>query len=352
MAARKSCTHLTWAEAKEKSGLGATHKKKDYNKQQQPQALKLLAKTFDTDENRKLAKQQYKLEQKLAVVAAKLERDRNLQRALAQGTVRPFDMAQEQLTAEMNELRSKHSDDSQDMILASDNDTAIQQQIENDESLPQQDDDTNTIIECKQLQLDELLALEAMMEDGDLVLTTGVAALRAKVARLEAGDDSMRVAIALHPPIELYMKLSIDDNRTATATTPIHDVSAESTSSSSSMMRLNCSVLLCIRFPSLYLCSTDDSTAGSTVPHTAPHWDFKRVFVTDMAATCRADKPLESVAWLDTNALQTTMTESAAHVLPYPCVYETAVTWLSEHIFDYVTMRPHVLATASKLLAE
>ena len=88
----------------------------------------------------------------------------------------------------------------------------------------------------------------------------------------------------------------------------------------------------------------------SSASPTTPQWDFDTyVMVTDKNEYCSSDKPLESLAFLDVTKLQQDMSQHAhEELIPYPCVYEMTITWLSEHIFDYLTLHPHLLVVPPK----
>lgn len=105
MAAHKSCTHLTWAEAKARTGQQVTAKKNKQSKQDHGALLaaKVIAKHGggSSDKNavdaRKLEKAYRKQEEKITRKAAERQQQVQEQRLAALQQVRPFEKAQERL---------------------------------------------------------------------------------------------------------------------------------------------------------------------------------------------------------------------------------------------------------------
>ena len=331
MAACKSCTHMTWAEAKNKSGLGGgssskgQKKNKDNLRRQdhgQVLAAKIIAKQgggVAESEKRKIQKAYRKQEEKAAALAAKREEERELKRLEASQEVQRYEQAREKLREMMDQLREKESNDIHTLDLS---------------EIDLEDKDTQLkIVQCRQMQLDEILALEAMIPEEDFVvsLNSKLPELREKLENLDEQEESgdLRSSIAKHPPISYYIRIEVDDYRDTN-----YDEDNELDRD------LNVVILLRVILPPLYL-----NADGSQMPA----WEFDHVMVTDKREMCSADKPLESLAWLDASRIQQDMFAKAQEeLLPYPAVYETAVTWLSENIFDYLNMHPHLLATTTK----
>ena len=63
--------------------------------------------------------------------------------------------------------------------------------------------------------------------------------------------------------------------------------------------------------------------------------------VTDRAAQISADKALESLVHLEEERLVQELREEARRMVPMPCVYELATTWLTEHVFQFCRLRTH-----------
>jgi hypothetical protein len=172
------------------------------------------------------------------------------------------------------------------------------------------------ISECKQMQLDEIMALEAIFADTEKFLVaeaSNIEELREKIDEYQLDEDvieekevSLR-SITEHPQVSLYLQQMIEGDGDLVA-----------------------SVLLHVIYPPLY------PLGGST-----PHFQIAYFMVTNQAAVCSADKPLESLAHLEETALRDALNTESRHILPDPCVYEVGASWLSEHLFDFVTMHAH-----------
>ena len=321
MAARKSCTTLSWAEAKTRSGVGSDSKGIKKNKEvlrKQDHGAVLAAKIIKKQggdaasaDNKKLEKAYRKLEEKNAAIAAKREEEREMKRLASLQEVKPYDMAKDKLSEIMLQLREKETDNLPKVDTCS-----------SAGDLNQEESNKEKIAECKQMQADEIMALEAMIPEEDFIVSNAskFSDLKEKLEQMD--NDS----VVKHPPISFLIKLDIDDYRYEKG-------------EGEADMALNALVLIRVTLPPLYLNSEDSQ---------APVWDFEYVMVTDKNAFCSADKPLESLAWLNESDIKEAMTKHAEEVLlPYPCVYEVAVTWLSENIFSYLNMYPHLLATKS-----
>ncbi|CAB9519740.1 expressed unknown protein [Seminavis robusta] len=312
MAARKSCTTLTWAEAKNRTGsVGQKKNKEVLRKQNHGQVLanKIIAKSggdVKDSENRKLKKAYRKQEEKAAAIAAQRTEEREQKRLAAMQEVKPYDRAKERLADMIQELRGS-SGDPPKMISVED--------MDSEETLAK-------IAECKQMQLDEIMALEAMIPEEDFVMCHAEKVQELRDLLEDEADDA-HDQIARQPPIAFYIRLEVDDYRDS--------------NNDDNEMDLNTMVLIRVTLPPLYL-----NSEGSQ----EPIWNFDYVMVTDKNALCSADKPLESLAWLDEIKLKEALAKQAQEdLLPYPCVYELAVTWLSENIYDYLNMQSHLLAT-------
>jgi len=185
------------------------------------------------------------------------------------------------------------------------------------------------------------MALEAMIPPHDFAMPVGpLARLRQNLEALEADpdSDSLQSEIALQPPLSFVIKVEVNG-------TPKN--SEEESSEETFDMELNCTLLLRVTLPPLYLCASNDETEEDTVT-SGPLWEFLYVMVTDPHLYCSADKPLESLAWLEEAALRDKMNQYAQEeLLPYPCVYEVAMTWLSENLFSHLQLQPHLLATTT-----
>lgn len=187
------------------------------------------------------------------------------------------------------------------------------------------------IAECRQMQVDEIMALQALIEPDKFVISKECqfAELQAKLEQYAcgSGDQDLCLSIVRHPPLSVYILLQVDDNNAILYP-------------EDSSMQFTAGVLLNVTLPRSYL-SSDTSFLPAT-----PDFEFLRVLVTDKEALCSADKPLESLAWLDKATLLEAMSKYATQeLLPYPCVYELTETWLTDHLFEYLRLQPGVIVT-------
>jgi hypothetical protein len=309
MAARNSCTKLTWNEAKVKAG-GANGKKTV----KQPNfknidhgrvlAAKVIAKSDgrgvdDIVKDRQAARRARKDEQRSAQLQSQRDEAKELQR---QVTVKPFEQAQEKLA----ELAIEQQ--------------AQPQQINPISSNGGGDDDSSNdlqhIAECKQLQLDELLALEAIYADTDTYLVNDACRLddlRQLVEDWQDNDNNQALlrSIAQHPPLSFTISLTVEDPSGET--------------------ELVAYVLLQVTFVPKYPLHD-----GAT-----PTFHLVYFLVTDKTLVVSANKPLESLGYLNEDTLLPAFSNEAEQLLPDPCVYELASMWLTEHLFDYITINPY-----------
>jgi hypothetical protein len=179
--------------------------------------------------------------------------------------------------------------------------------------------DMKQIAECKQMQLDEIMALEAIFADTEEFLVSEASSsedLREKMEeyRMDEEKEVLLRSVAEHPPVSLYLQLAIDGDSDLVAY-----------------------VLLHVTYPPLY------PLGGST-----PYYEIDYFMVTDQTAVCSADKPLESLAYLEETALRDALKTESGQILPDPCVYEVAVSWLTDNLFDFVIMHTHVQHAAKK----
>ncbi len=306
MAARKSCTKMTWAEAKSKCGEGGS---KNPNKatlkiSQQPNhgkllAAKIIAKQGPQEGERIKNRQAAKMARKDQLRQEQLDRQRELekeQRRLDE-MVKPCETA----LVKLKELQQKfHDKDAKSMDSEEENDNSSNDNF-----------DQETICESKQLQLDEVLALEAIYADQDVLQVAASSRMQELQDNLETWQDDPdigQVAVIQHPPISYTLVRSIDD--------PDDD-------------DFVAHFLLHVSYPPNYPLET-------TPPTIRILWHL----VTQKSLVVSSNKPLESLAVLQEEALFQAMSEEAQEsLLGMPSVYELLDTWLTEHSFEFLQKR-------------
>jgi len=306
MAARNSCTHLTWSQAKGNERDLSGKKKKNVIQVSHGKALtaKIVAKhSVPADVTKAEIRKAKRQEEKLLVLAEKRAEERRAER-IRLGTVRPFEMAM----ARMAELAMKRqaaaasTDDDDD---DDDDDYAGLGLVER-----------KNIAECREMQLDEMAALEAIYAETNEFLPSAASdadGLREKVeAWREADTEEHLRSVVRHPAPCFGLQLVVEDAARKYDGT---DVVA--------------TLLLQVELPRSYPESE------------LPALDVAYFAVTDRAAVCNVDKVFESLAHLDRDGLLEGLAEQARQIVPYPCVYELASTWLTEHLFDYCELHAH-----------
>ena len=318
MAARKSCTHMTWAEAKSKSAGsnhdGSKQKKKPVIQVNHADALtaKIVRKNsappdFTKAELRRAKKQ----EEKAVALAAKMAEEREAQRREREGrTVCPTDLAQERMTAETTKRRKR--------AMPTPTTSATMSTSKGDERL-----DATQIAQCREMQLDELAALEAIYAESDeyvLADDADIDGLRERIEQWQGdgeggvGDDLVS-SIVQHPPTRFWLQLVVEDETNAMGTEQGVDLVA--------------TVLLQVMLSPSY------------PEASVPTMEVAYFCATDRNAQMSVDKALESLVHLEEDRLLQALTEQAQQVVPMPCVYEVAATWLPDHLFEYCKLRTH-----------
>lgn len=308
MAARKSCTHLTWAEAKAKVGGSSNSKSKSTIQTKkvphnQILAHKIIAKQEQdgpTISRAKLRRAQREDEKAAAAIAAAREAEKEAQR---NRKVKLHELARDRMMEIAKNLQASG-------VVC----TEEEQSSHSQESIAE-------IKECKEMQLDELMALEAIYADTNEFLVSDASQLEQLQEIREAlfeddGNQSAIESFVQHPPISLHIQFSVDDYR-----------------EKEPEMSLVAYVILSVSLPPRY------PLGGK------PLFELSDIMIVDKTTECSPDKTLESVAFLDETKLLDGIYKQAESVLPDPCVYEVA-TWLSENIFDAgLQMRTHASLT-------
>jgi hypothetical protein len=156
--------------------------------------------------------------------------------------------------------------------------------------------------EFKQMQLDEIMALEAIFTDTDNFLVaeaSNLERLRELIEECQMDEDNGSVAsICSRTPTPCHFICNKQLTMSTVLTSWPH---------------------LCLRitYPQLY------PLGGSP-----PLMEISYFMVTDKTVVCSPDKPLESLAYLEEIKLQEAFATESQQILPDPSVYEVAVTWL------------------------
>jgi hypothetical protein len=309
---------MTWAEAKSKStGVnhdGSKQKKKPVIQVSHADALtaKIVRKNsappdFTKAELRRARKQ----EEKAVALAAKMAEEREAQRREREGrTVCPTDLAQERMAAETTKRRKRA------MPMPMPTTAATMSNSEGDERL-----DAMQIAQCREMQLDELAALEAMYAESDEYVVADDAdidGLRERIEQWQVHDgvgDDLVSSIVQHPPTRFWLQLVLEDEANVMGTEEGVDLVA--------------TVLLQV-------------TLSPSYPEASvPTMEVAYFCATDRNAQMSMDKALESLVHLEEDRLLQALAEQAQQVVPMPCVYEVAATWLPDHLFEYCKLRTH-----------
>jgi len=303
MAARKSCTHLTWAEAKGKVGGSTSSKSKAISKKvphHQILAQKIISKQEGeqgpTISRAKLRRSQREDEKAASIKAAAREAEKEERR---NRKVKPHELAQDRMLEIVKNLQATSS-------------VVIFEEEESNNSK----ESIMEIKECKEMQLDEVMALEAIYADTNDFLVSDSSRLEdlREIREILFADDDDQNSIESfiqHPPISFYIQFRIDDYREDTETS------------------LVAYIILSVSLPPRY-------PMGAT-----PRFELSDIMIVDKTDLCSPDKTLETLAFLDQEKLLDDLRKQAEMVLPDPCVYEAA-TWLTENVFDAaLQMRTH-----------
>lgn len=297
MAARKSCTHLTWAEAKAKVGDGkGKGGKKTVTKSVSHGKLladKIIMKQQPSEKDKIADRQAARRARKDEERAKKLEerrREEKEQQRL-EDVVKPHEQSFERMTALSAKMQTKKP---KDVI----NETNYEFDV------------LKKIAECKQSQLDEIMALEAMFTDEEFTISEGcdLDGLRKNIEEFDETDKVYLRSIARHPPVSFTLQMTIDDD-------PGSDLTAH--------------MLMSVEFPNLY-----------PLDYAKPSFMVSYFMVTDKTTVCNANKPLESLGFLEESNLTDAIHTEVETLLPYPCIYEIASTWLPENLFSkFITIK-------------
>jgi hypothetical protein len=308
MAARNSCTHLTWEQAKNANGdsAGGLKKKKGEKPKKLGHTEKIIAKNGVTKEQlakeKSIIKQEKRLEGKLSLIAEKRAEERRQQLQIPK--IKPHEQAQKK----MSELALKHQTETAPTKSFARNDGSDLSELQ-------------MICQCKEMQLSELMALEAMFADTEEYFVADSSELESLQEKMEAyqadeeNETALR-AVANHPPISIILQLAVpDDNQTMTE----------------GVLELITSLLLRVTLPPTYPLAPE-------TPESSPHFEVVYFMCADNLEEVNADKPIESMAFLDELQLLEAMQKECQLLLPDLSVYEVGFTWLCENLTNYLSL--------------
>ena len=265
----------------------------------------------DISKEKTLLKRAKRGEERAAAAALKRAEEKERQRM--ENMVKPYDMAKEQMIIMAGKLQKE---------------TSIINKGEEDEC------GTNNvqqmIAECKEMQVNEVLGLEAIYntddDDDDVANKEFCIAESSKFELLQQLIEDWQIdpeseqtleKIVKHPPLSFTIQLVVD----GTVHTDGDDV------------ELATVILLNVTLPSLY-------PMGESSNNNLPTFDIAYFCCTDREMKCTPDKPLNSLADLDETGLKESLIEEAKQLLPDPFVY-VVTSCLMERIFEFVTLSVH-----------
>ena len=248
--------------------------------------------------------------------AAALKRAEEKERQRMENMVKPYDMAKEQMIIMAGKLQKE---------------TSIINKGEEDEC-DAYNSQQKMIAECKEMQVNEVLGLEAIYntDDGDgddvankefcIAESSKFELLQQLIEDWQIDPESEQTLekIVKHPPLSFTIQLVVD----GTVHTDGDDV------------ELATVILLNVTLPSLY-------PMGESSNNNLPTFDIAYFCCTDREMKCTPDKPLNSLADLDETGLKESLIEEAQQLLPDPSIYMVTTACLMERIFEFVTLSVH-----------
>eukprot|EP00536_Pseudo-nitzschia_multiseries_P007266 jgi/Psemu1/324683/estExt_fgenesh1_pg.C_1670041 len=269
-------------------------------------AAKIIAKGGPGEDQRIKDRQAAKLARRDQQRQAELDRQREIEKEQKrlEDVVKPHEEAVKKLREVEGKFHTK-------LLQQRNGNEGSDHEDENEDS----HDRKNLVCEAKQLQLDEVLALEAIYADTDTLRVseaTQMQELQTKIGQWQDDPDQSVVQhnILKHPPIAYTLKRSFedpeDDDRVA-------------------------HMLLHIEYQQDYPLET-----------TPPTLEIVWFLVTRKSLLVSSNKPLESLGILDEVGLvQSMKAEAEESLLGMPSVYELLDTWLSENLFEYIEACPN-----------
>ena len=263
---------------------------------------KIIAKHGPSEDERVKNRQAARMARRDQMRQEELDKERELKKEQARldDMVRPHDKA----IRKMKELESKFHEQINNNKEKGSDSCSNNNHDEND--LEQM----TSICESKQLQLDEVLALDAIYADMDTLKVSEACQIQELQSKLDSwqmedGDTiDLQKVIVDHPTIIYTLKRSIEDPQDDDWI--IH-------------------LLVVVKYPPSYPIST-----------TPPILTIQWYLITKESLVVPSNKPLVSCGVLDEGRLLKAIAKEAQELEGMPVVYELFNTWLNEHIFDYI----------------
>ncbi|KAL7558172.1 hypothetical protein ACA910_016226 [Epithemia clementina (nom. ined.)] len=345
MAARKSCTHLTWSQAKAKDGSSSdtpgVAKKKGEKPKKLNQTEKVIAKnSLSVEEEKRIKaalKQQRRQEEKLAELAEKKRLERQRLRD-SQARVRPATLAKERQQQRAADCAAEDNGENNNNDNKCTTASSLVAKFSGSPPLPQ---DLDLICQSKQMQLSELLALEAMLNsDGADVFVVCQASQRHVLESYCEEEDLtspvIQEKVARHPPLSYVLQLTIKDEEQKLCS------SSSATNDNDNEDEFRDLVAFCvlqITLPPGYPLVEEPQQQQDEDDHkhsnNVPLVEMVSFECFDENLEINADKPIESMADLDHASLLRDLRQQFTNIIPEVAIYEVCVTWLSEHLLDY-----------------
>ena len=268
----------------------------------------------DISKEKTLLKRAKRGEERAAAAALKRAEEKERQRM--ENMVKPYDMAKEQMIIMAGKLQKETS--------------STINKGEDDEWDVYNSQQMLMIAECKEMQVNEVLGLEAIYntDDGDddvankefcIAESSKFELLQQLIEDWQIDPESEQTLekIVKHPPLSFTIQLVVD----GTVHTDGDDV------------ELATVILLNVTLPSLYPMGESNNNL--------PTFDIAYFCCTDRGMECTPDKPLNSLADLDETGLKESLIEEAQQLVPDPSIYMVVTACLMERIFEFVTLSVH-----------
>lgn len=257
--------------------------------------------------------------------AAALIREEEKERQRRETMVKPLDIARDQMIEKADMLQKidddKRKGEGED---GGDNDGGQRQFVTGSAQ--------QLLAECRELQVNELLGLEAIyntdVDDGTnnefrIADSAEFELLQKHVEQwqVDPEDEVLLKKIAEHPLLSFTIQLCADG---VVRDDHFSDMCEDG--------ELTALLLVRVTLPSFY------PLGGSTAENSLPAFDIEYFCCTEREMECTPDKPLESLAYLDKTRIKESLCAESKQILPDPCVYMAVTACLMERLFEFIKM--------------